>query len=368
MTENPSYLTEQLITYIGNKRKLLPYIGQGVAQVQARLRKPKLELVDLFSGTGVVARYLKQFASVITVNDLELYSEVTNKCYLTNHSAARLVGLEDIVHEVHTRTLGHLTAGFITQHYAPKDEAHIQQGERVFYTRRNAMYLDTARQIIEEYTAEIKPYLLAPLIAQASVHANTSGVFKGFYKSKDGIGQYGGQGRNALSRIEADITLPMPIFSQFDCEVKVLRGDANVVAKTLRPCDLVYLDPPYNQHPYGSNYFMLNMLAVYQPPNDVSRVSGIPKDWNRSRYNEKAAAEDALFDVVAALPTSHILISYNSEGFISHERFLTRLKDHGTYSVVEVPYNTFRGSRNLSGRAKHVTEFLYLLEKNDDKA
>jgi len=32
------------------------------------------------------------------------------------------------------------------------------------------------------------------------------------------------------------------------------------------------LDPPYNQHPYGSNYFMLNLLADYREPADVSAV------------------------------------------------------------------------------------------------
>ena len=32
--ENPAYITEQLITYIGNKRALLDFIAQGVTYVQ----------------------------------------------------------------------------------------------------------------------------------------------------------------------------------------------------------------------------------------------------------------------------------------------------------------------------------------------
>ena len=60
------------------------------------------------------------------------------------------------------------------------------------------MYLDTARQGIAKLPKEVQPYFLAPLIAKASIHANTSGVFKGFYKSQHGIGQYGGSGRDAL--------------------------------------------------------------------------------------------------------------------------------------------------------------------------
>ena len=364
MIENHAYVTDQLITYIGNKRKLLPHIGQGVAQVQKRLGKSRLDVADLFSGTGVVARYLKQYARQLVVNDLEIYSEITNQCYLTNHDDARLQGLDVLVQDLHTRTLEHLRAGFIADNYAPKDDAQIQAGERVFYTRRNAMYLDTARQFISMYPLDIQCFMLAPLLAQASVHANTSGVFKGFYKSTHGVGQFGGQGRNALSRIMADIALPMPIFSQYTCDVQVLRDDANVVASQIQPCDLVYLDPPYNQHPYGSNYFMLNMLAEYIPPSEVSPISGIPKEWNRSRYNQRAHAENALFELIAAVPASHILLSYNAEGFISHQQFVQRLSGIGKMSVIEIPYTTFRASRNLAGRPAHVTEYLYLVEKH----
>ena len=56
----------------------------------------------------------------------------------------------------------------------------------------------------------------------------------------------------------------------------------------LPPVDVAYLDPPYNQHPYGSNYFMLNLLASGREPaaEELSQVSGIPKNWNRSHYNK----------------------------------------------------------------------------------
>jgi len=51
--------------------------------------------------------------------------------------------------------------------------------------------------------------------------------------------------------------------------------------------DLIYLDPPYNQHPYGSNYFMLNLICTNERPHTLSKVSGIPGDWNKSQYNYK---------------------------------------------------------------------------------
>ena len=91
--ENPAYLTEQLITYIGNKRALLPFIGQGVEIVRRALFKEKLSCLDVFSGSGIVSRYLKQFSAFIAANDMENYSCIINRCYLANKDdvpAARL--------------------------------------------------------------------------------------------------------------------------------------------------------------------------------------------------------------------------------------------------------------------------------------
>ena len=63
------------------------------------------------------------------------------------------------------------------------------------------------------------------------------------------------------------------MLSEHSCPVTVYRQDANALAGTLPPLDLAYLDPPYNQHPYGSNYFMLNLLTDYRVP---ERSAGSP--------------------------------------------------------------------------------------------
>ena len=83
-SESPEFLSKQLITYIGNKRALLDFIGLGVAEVKVRLNKQLISSFDLFSGSGVVARYLKQHSSLLLVNDLELYAHSMNQSYLVN--------------------------------------------------------------------------------------------------------------------------------------------------------------------------------------------------------------------------------------------------------------------------------------------
>jgi adenine-specific DNA-methyltransferase len=145
--------------------------------------------------------------------------------------------------------------------------------------------------------------------------------------------------------------------------VEIYRQDANALAGRLPHIDLAYLDPPYNQHPYGSNYFMLNLVDAYQRPGEVSAVSGIPTDWNRSAYNSPNTAFDALSRLCRDIDARFLLVSFNSEGFIAKDRMLGMLSGLGRTETIEKTYNTFRGSRNLSGRCLHVKEYLFLVDK-----
>lgn len=386
--ENAEFLQSQLITYIGNKRALLDFIGQGVGEVQTKIGRDKLSCLDVFAGSGIVSRYLKQYASSITVNDLEQYSGIINRCYLSNKSEINIDELQKLhaslckkidrrMAALEKSASGFKSAGFISELYAPASEDNIEKGERCFYTPYNAAYLDLARQLIEkEVSPELRDFFIAPLLSEASIHANTAGIFKGFYKnSKTGRGQFGGNGRNALSRIRGKISLSFPVFSEFNCKSRVFSCDANSLVldealydkafTTGGVFDLAYFDPPYNQHPYGSNYFMLNLIAAYQRPDaeNISRVSGIPRDWNRSDYNKKRRVAEVFVELVRNVRARFVLVSFNSEGFIPKDEMIELLSSCGKVKVLEADYNAFRGSRNLSGREIHVKEFLFLVEK-----
>lgn len=364
--ENDKYLTDQLITCIGNKRNLLPFIGKALSLVREREGKSALSFFDVFSGSGIVSRYFRQFASCIVANDLEPYATTISRCYLSPSSLMRSPEFVAVWQSIRNK-LDHepLLTGPLSRHYAPQDDTHIGQGERVFYTSRNARYLDTARALIAQAPLQWQDLLLAPLLSEASIHANTAGVFKGFYKNAEtGVGTFGGKKGDALSRIMGNIHLELPVTSAFDCPAIVLSGDANEVSRIAPEVDIAYLDPPYNQHPYGSNYFMLNLLVDGNEPEKPSAISGIPAHWNRSRYNKRIEAALALEDLVSSLKASYLLISFNSEGFISRGIMETLLQKFGEVHIMETPYSVFRGSRNLAGREKQVTEYLYLVKKN----
>jgi len=63
---------------------LLSLIDEGIGFALKKLDKKKLKILDGFSGSGVVSRNLKRYANLLYTNDLELYSYIINKCYLSN--------------------------------------------------------------------------------------------------------------------------------------------------------------------------------------------------------------------------------------------------------------------------------------------
>ena len=384
MQENQEYLRSQLITYIGNKRALLDFIEQGVQIVQKKLNKQKLNCLDIFSGSGIVSRFLKQYSSFLVANDLEKYSYITNKCYLANKNSIKTELLkyeyDCLMQKIKSETANqNFVPGFITKLYSPQNENNIQKKDRCFYTNYNARYIDITRQLISKTVPkEFNNFFIAPLLSEASIHANTAGVFKGFYKnSSTGIGEFGGKKRDALTRIKGKIQLPFPVFSDFERKIQVFNEDANVLVNDKKlysetddgSFDLAYFDPPYNQHPYASNYFMLNLIADYKEPDisTLSKVSGIPQNWNRSAYNKKREIENVFSALVKNTKAKYILVSFNSEGFIPKDKMISILSQNGKVQLLEANYNTFRGSRNLKNRNLYVKEYLFLVEKNNLK-
>jgi adenine-specific DNA-methyltransferase len=363
--EDAAYLQDQLLTCIGNKRSLLSHLGDAVTKVKERLGKDRLRILDAFSGSGVTSRFYKRHAEYLAANDLERYAAITSRCYLRNRSEVDLNCLAALAAQLNDAVdSAPLPRGFFEELYAPADETNIQPGERVFYTRLNARRLDNYRRLLDTLSPDDRLMLLGPLLSEASVHANTAGVFKGFYKDRvTKIGSFGGTNGDALRRITGEISLQAPILSWFDCAVEVFQEDANQLVRRLRGLDLAYFDPPYNQHPYGSNYFMLNLLASYERPTKVSTVSGIPPDWQRSDYNVRSRSFSLVADLVQHVDAKFILVSFNGEGFIHPNAIRALLEQIGPVDTIELPYPTFRGSRNLRQRNIHVSEHLFLVER-----
>ena len=355
------FVLQPMITYIGNKRKLVPWIMEVVEEIHTQFGE--LTILDGFAGSGVVSRALMSFSSTLHTNDMELYSYILLRCFLETPTQAQKLQIDFHFQEMEKLVPNEI--GFISKLYSPKNTLFITAEERVFYTRENAMIIDTLLKYISTTELDIKHYLLGPLIIKASINVNTAGVFRGFYK-KDGIGHFGGTGENALERILAPIKLDKPVWSSSNCKTICYNSDINNLIMRFqdKELDLIYLDPPYNEHPYGSNYFMLNLIAINREPTELSKISGIPKMWNKSAFNGRGSAYDTMLDLLRNClnKAKYTLISYNNEGLVTEDDWKTIFTELGcNVKKYQKEYDTYHGSRNLAGRNKTVLEIMYLL-------
>lgn len=368
LSDKSEFVNQNMITYIGNKRKLIDHIENILIDLKKDIGKDKLVLCDLFAGSGVVSRMMYNHSSKLISNDLEGYSYCVCKCYLDRPSIPDIKLINEHINIMNNISInGPFIEGIITNNYSPKDTNNIKLGERCFYTRENALIIDTLRKYIEDNVEEhLKLYCLGPLIVKASIHNNTSGVQKGFYKDKNtGIGAWGGTAANATGRIVNKITLDDIIWNPNDVQIDCYNQDSNIVINDIDNIDVCYLDPPYNEHPYSSNYHILD--TIYKNDIDVSKlskVSGIPKDWKRSVYNKKITAIKGLTELIKNVldKSKYVILSYNNEGIIPVDELENILSEY-KYNKKEIKYDTFKGSRNLKDRSNKVLEIMYIISK-----
>ena len=122
MSDGP-YMKTQIITYMGNKRKIIKHIDDAIAIVKKELGVQEISAGDGFSGSGIVSRLLKKHSHSLYANDISGYSETLNKCYLASpdeefqEEIKKQIQQANIIAEEknHGRSL-------ISRHWAPKSD------------------------------------------------------------------------------------------------------------------------------------------------------------------------------------------------------------------------------------------------------
>ncbi len=372
---NDNYVYNQLIPYIGNKRKLIPLIEQAIHKTGVT----RGVFFDVFAGSGVVSRLAKAFGHKVISNDWEPYSYTINHAYIKQNRAPafrKLGGMQkafDILNNLKPRK------GYIATYYCPKhDENADPDRERMFYTQENGRRIDAIREKIEEWeengiiNENEKRALLAPLIFQAAYCSNTSGVFKAYHRG------WGGSTNTALYRIRSKLAVEPPIFLNNRQRNEVYQEDANELVSEIK-CDIAYIDPPYNQHQYGSNYHLLNTIDLWDKPEINKEIliggrtvnkSAIRKDWRterRSLYCYRDTAPQAFRDLIRKLKARYILISYSTDGLISFDALLDMFAEKGRLDIVTKRYKRYRvSSQRYSGvdvsDRGYNTEFVMIID------
>jgi adenine-specific DNA-methyltransferase len=136
---------------------------------------------------------------------------------------------------------------------------------------------------------------------------------------------------------------------------------------------VAYLDPPYNQHQYGSNYHLLNTIALWDKPPVSSALNrrgvleekaAIRKDWARTKsaYCYRETAAESLRELLSILDARFILLSYSTEGIIPFAELVDLCTKKGRLGIVTDEYVKYRGGKQSIDSLNRNIEFVLVID------
>lgn len=336
------------MNYIGSKNKLASFIIRTMRQVCTE-DWHNLTFAELFGGTGIVGRRLKNQVKTVILNDIEPYSFVLGRNYVGNTQPIESIAEKKQVLE----NLPLTENGFIFQHYC------LGSGSgRQYFSDENGKKIDAIRSGIQHWynTNVINEneyyFWLATLIESADAVANTASVYGAFLKKLKKTAQ-------------KKLILQPAHFEVSPNKHQVFNTDANVLIEQIKG-DILYLDPPYNARQYGANYHLLNTIALYD--NFVPQgKTGLRQDYHRSDYCSKAKVATAFEQLIAKANFKYIFVSYNNEGLLPPQELQACLQRYGQYSCFTQHYQRFKADtdQNRQHKAQHTVEYLHVLKKEN---
>ncbi len=308
-----------MIKYIGSKRVLLPVIVRAVASVPGAT-----QVLDLFSGTSRVGHALKKQGFAVTANDHNAYAHRLATCYVE-------ADLEDVEHDAR-RLIDEFNQlpgqpGYFTETFCERSR---------YFQPKNGARIDAIREAIaaKGLSPTLEAVLLVSLMEAADRVDSTCGLQMAFLK------EWAPRSHNDLELRMPDV-LPRAMHGPG----RAIRMDAEGAAAEIE-ADVVYIDPPYNQHSYLGNYHVWETLALWDKP-DVYGIACKRVDVRsrKSAFNSKKAFHDAMARMIASIRAKALIVSFNNEGYISRPEMERLLNSRGAVSVITQHYRRYVGAQ-----------------------
>jgi adenine-specific DNA-methyltransferase len=307
-----------VIKYIGSKRLLVPAIVDIVGRVNSV--SPVRTVLDLFSGTSRVGHALKAAGYEVTANDHTTYAYKLAQCYVAADRSELL--------ETATRLIGELNQlpgapGYFTETFCERAR-YLQphNGERVDAMR--------ARIAALSLPPVLEAVLLVALMEAADRVDSTCGLQMAYLKKW-----------SARSHNKLELRVP----ALLEGPGHALQQEA-LAAAAAQSYDLVYLDPPYNQHRYLGNYHVWESLVRWDKPDvyglAMKRVDC--KDY-KSDFNSRPRIARALLEVASAVDARYLLLSFSNEGYLARSDVQDMLRSRGEVAWVDVDYKRYVGAQ-----------------------
>lgn len=335
--------------FIGNKELIISDIKSLLDDFKLTING--LTFFDAFCGTGAVSDSLKDSFNIVSNDMLKWCVIYTRGRVCANDCTFETLGIDPFEY---FNSNNEKIQGFIYESYSPG------ASKRMYFTAENAGRIDYFRTTIEKWkdsnliSENEYAYLLASLIESVSVVSNTAGVYGAFLKHWD---------PRALKPIEFKRVLANPSKPN---KTTFLNAKLEDVISEIE-CDILYLDPPYTQNQYGTQYHLLETLVLYDNPS-ISNVTGsrsttpMRSDWSKNFKTH------ILFDkILAKTKAKYIVFSYSKDGFMTKSFIEASMKRYGkpeTYICKKLSYRKYTNFKS-KGNNDHF-EYLFFVERKDE--
>jgi adenine-specific DNA-methyltransferase len=232
----------------------------------------------------------------------------------------------------------------------------------MYLSEHNAGRIDYFRKTIGEWNNEGKlseqeyRYLLACLIESMSFVSNTAGVYGAFLKKWDERALKDIQFMNLSDEVQATH------------QIQVYTNKLENIIKDVK-CDILYLDPPYTQNQYGTQYHLLETLILNDEPENISKVTGSRSTREmRSDWSKIYKVHILLDKILAETTAEHIFLSYNNAGDMSKEYIESIMKRYGmeeTFECIKIPYKKYENWKSQNTNTHF--EYLFYIKKKSPK-
>lgn len=345
------------MNYIGSKYSLIDFIKSTIESElknNNETRSPnQMVFADLFAGTGIVGGTFKKYGYSIIANDIQYYSYVISKHMIGNNGNINQTRCSCLFNE-----LNNLKGidGFIYKNYS-FGGTEGQKYRRMYFSDYNARKCDAIRATIDEWLAigkineEEFYFLLASLLDSIDRCANTALVYGAYLKVLKQTAQ------------KEMVLTPLPIMSgKVNCAV--YNEDACQLVKRISG-DILYLDPPYNNRQYCSNYHVLETIAKNDSPILHGKTGLREYQKQKSIFCSKIGVYQGLEDLLKEANFRYIFLSYNNEGIMENNVIEQIMRKFGQYSVHQKNYQRFKSDRdeNRQHKAKSTVEYIHCLVK-----
>jgi adenine-specific DNA-methyltransferase len=315
-----------VIKYLGSKRRLVGVLGGLLSAAGARTA------LDLFTGTTRVAQEWKRRGAEVWALDLAGYSEALARCYIeTDADAIDMDALNEAIS--HLQQLPGRD-GYVTETFSRRAR---------YFQPHNARRIDAIRSEIERrWSAHpYHPILLTALLEAADRVDSTTGVQMAYLKGWS-------------ARSHQPMTLRRPDLLRGPGHA--VRGDAAANIAELPEVDVAYLDPPYNQHRYFTNYHVWETLVAWDAPPHYGiacKRTDARDPSTRSVFNDRRRAPGALAAVIAGVRAALVVVSASNEGFVGLDDLVAMCEPRGHVEVLDFDSRRYIGAQigihNLRG-------------------